>query len=246
MTFTRTAGTAPQGGIFVVPCPCRAKCPGLKPILLCCAVLGAKGLQFHRGGYRPKIADPSPQSAKDAAWFGMTRLLLGEEGIDVGEHGGAGPVLGTDDFAVDAAVAANDVCIGIHGGAIRKRDRFGRVAEGGEIDIVGVQEFLVNIRIFVHADAEDGAATRLDLLLELIQRGRFVNAGRAPSGPEIEQNDAATQIGKMSGLAVEGEREIMLGRAAQAGFAVTIVRMRERRHEGDDEGESHGGLDIAF
>lgn len=174
------------------------------------------------------------------------RLFLGEEGVEVGEHGGAGPVLGADDLAIDAAVATDDVGIGIHGGAVGEGDGLGRIAEGGEIDIVVLQEFLVNVRIFVDADAENGAATRLDLLLELVQCGRFVDAGRAPSGPEIEQNDAAAQVGKMSGFAVEREREIVFGRAAQAGFAVTIIGMRERRHKSDDEGESDASLDIAF
>ena len=52
------------------------------------------------------------------------RLLFVEEGIDVGGQVGAGPILGTDDFAVEAAAAGDDVSVGIHGRAVGEGNLF--------------------------------------------------------------------------------------------------------------------------
>jgi len=53
----------------------------------------------------------------------------------------------------------------------------------------------VGVLVIIHADAENGAAPRSDSLLQQVQGGRFVNTGRAPSGPEIQQHNFAAQIG---------------------------------------------------
>jgi len=89
-----------------------------------------------------------------------------DDGVEVGEHVGAGPVLGTDDFAVDAAVAVDDVGFGVHGGAVVERDLLGGVAVGGEADLVSAEKIVVGGLVVVNADAEDGGALGRDAALE--------------------------------------------------------------------------------
>jgi hypothetical protein len=123
-------------------------------------------------------------------------LLLGiEERVEVSGHVGAGPILWADDFAVDAAFPIDDVGVGIHRGSVLGRDFLRSVAVIGIKETVGGEELAIGIVVIVHADAENGAATRRNPLLQKIQGGRFVNAGRAPGGPEIQKYNFAAQIG---------------------------------------------------
>jgi hypothetical protein len=77
--------------------------------------------------------------------------------------------------------------------------------------------------VFVHADAENSAAERRDAALQLIQGLRFVNAGRAPGGPEIQKDDFAAKVRKVRGLAIEGKGEVLGRSSTQAGFALAII-----------------------
>ncbi len=86
------------------------------------------------------------------------KLLFVQKGIDVSGHFGAVPILGADDFAVEAAAAGDDVGVRIHGGAVGEGNLFGGVAIGGEGDVVSLQKIFVGLRVVVHADAEDRAA----------------------------------------------------------------------------------------
>ena len=117
------------------------------------------------------------------------RLLPAEERVEVGGYVRAGPILRTNDFAVDAAVAVDDVGVGKHGGAILEWNIARRITESGKTQVVSHAEFLVSIFVLINRDAENGAATRLDLTLELIERGRLIDAGRAPSRPKIQHYD---------------------------------------------------------
>src|ERR1700733_9914241 len=112
-------------------------------------------------------------------------LALEEEGLDVDGDVPGGPVLGADDFAFDAALAIDEIGFGEAGSAVIGCDCFGIVAEGGEDDAIIFEEGLVGLRVIVDGDAENDAAFRSDFGLELIERGSFVDAGRAPGGPEI-------------------------------------------------------------
>jgi hypothetical protein len=123
-------------------------------------------------------------------------VLLGiEERVDVRGHIGAGPILGADDFAIDATIAVYDVGVGIHRGSVLGRDFLRSVAVVGIEETVGGEELAIGFVVIIHADAEDGAATRRDSLLQQIQGGRFVDARRAPGGPEIQQHNFAAEIG---------------------------------------------------
>src|SRR5262250_448201 len=135
-----------------------------------------------------------PALTLDAFWLkietakvvGNKGLLAFQQGVEIGGHIGAGPVLGADDLAIDASVAVDDVRVGIHRRAVGQRDFPGCVAISRKGEIVSLAKIFVGGFIVVDADAEDGAAHRLDTTLQLIERRGFVDAWRAPSGPEIQ------------------------------------------------------------
>src|SRR5271155_5121679 len=126
-------------------------------------------------------------------WAGLLGI---DDGFEVGHHIGAGPILGADDFAVDAAVAIDDVGFRVHGGAVVEGDLLGGVTEGGEGEGGGFEEVVVGGGVVVHADADDGGAEWGDALLEGVEGGGFIDAGRAPGGPEIQQHDLAAEVGE--------------------------------------------------
>jgi hypothetical protein len=155
----------------------------------------------------------------------MTReLFLTQEGVEVGSDVGAGPVLRADDLAVDFAVARDDVGFGDHHGAVFGLNFLRWIAERRVIDGIGLEEVLIRGLVLVGADADDGTAARSDLLLQPVERGRFVNARRAPGGPEIEHDNVAAQLGEAARLAVGCELEIDFAAASEAGFALAVLR----------------------
>jgi hypothetical protein len=173
--------------------------------------------------------------------------LLGvEEGIEVLRHFGRGPILGTDDLAVNVAGAVNDIGIGVHAGAVIEGSLAGGIHGSGEGDVVSFKKVGIGGLVVIDADAENCAAARSDLLLQLNERGCFVNAGRAPSGPEIEHDDFAAEVREMRGLSVESECKILGRSAVEARFALTIVGMSEDREKAGNKDESDAGAEIAF
>jgi len=108
--------------------------------------------------------------------------------------------------------------------------------------VVSVEEIVVGLLVFVHADAEDGAAERRDAVLQLIEGLRFFHAGRAPSSPEIQEHDFAAKVGKMRGLAVERESKVFCGGSAQAGLTLAIVGAREQEEKSRNEGEHQASI----
>lgn len=173
-------------------------------------------------------------------------LLLFQEGIEVLRHFRAGPVLAANDFAVDVARAVDDVGVGEHRGAIIGGDLARGVARSGEAHVVSLQEIVIGGLVVVDADAKDRAAKRRDLLLQLIQRRRFVDARRAPGGPEIQHDDAASQVRKVRRLAIERESEILCGLAVEARFALAIVGMSEYSQKARDENEREASFEFSF
>jgi hypothetical protein len=67
---------------------------------------------------------------------GKNQLFVAEQSLEVGDHFGAGPILRADDFAIDAALAIDDVSFGVHRGAVGNCDLFRRVAICGEADVI--------------------------------------------------------------------------------------------------------------
>ena len=166
-----------------------------------------------------------------------TTLVLGEEGVEVGAHIGGVPFLGADDFAGDLAMAVHDVGLGNHGGTIREGDWGAAILSAG-ITVIGEGYGLVDdelgegVGILVGGYAEDETVAGLDVFVKAVQGRGFRNAGWAPTGPEIEDDDFSAQIGQMAGLAGQVKSEIFCGRTGERGFSLAIAR------HGEDDDES--------
>src|SRR5579872_1229968 len=142
--------------------------------------------EFERWDPPAKAAGGAPaETAKAKTKAKAEGLALEEEGLDVDGDVAGGPVLGADDFAFDAALAVDEIGFGEAGSAVIGCDGFGVVAESGEDDAIIFEEGLVGLRVIVDGDAENDAAFGSDFGLELIEGRSFVDAGRAPGGPEI-------------------------------------------------------------
>ena len=133
-------------------------------------------------------------------------------------------MLGADDFAGDFAVAVDDVGFGDHGGAVVVFDFFHcGVREGYETYLLIQEELFVGGMVVVDAYAQDHAIARGDVLFEVVEGGSFFDAGRAPAGPEIQDDDFAVEVGEAGGLAGEVEREVFGGLAGDGGFALAVA-----------------------
>ena len=110
---------------------------------------------------------------------------------------GVGPVGVAYDFASDDARAIDDVGFGpalcvveLCGGLIR-------IADGGEVDVMAGKKAAVGGRVLVDADRQDGEFGVVVLKLE--ERRHLLDAGRAPGGPEVEQDYTAAVAGQVNG-----------------------------------------------
>lgn len=69
-----------------------------------------------------------------------------------------------------------------------------------------LEEVLVDVGVFVHADGDDG-----DLGEDLLhgeEAGQLVDAGGAPGGPEVEDDDVASELTEVDGAGGVGDDEL--------------------------------------
>ncbi len=162
------------------------------------------------------------------SFVAVRRLILSEERVEIGAHIGGVPFLGADDFAGDFAVAVHDVCFRDHGCAIGESDG-GATVFGAGITVIGEGYGLVDdelgegVGVFVGSYAEDKAIAGLDVFVEAVQGRCLGDAGRAPTGPEIEHDHLSAQIRQMAGLAGQVESEILCGRTGDGCFSLPIA-----------------------
>ena len=149
---------------------------------------------------------------------------------------GAGRVLRGDELAAEDAARVDDVGLGELEGAVEAWDARGGVAQGEQVDAVVEQEAAVGSGVVVLADGEDGELR--EAVLKFHQAGQFLDAGKAPCGPEVEDDDAATKLGERDGAAAVGEGELG-GWGADAGGVVAAVAGGER--ERAEREEKNGG-----
>lgn len=147
--------------------------------------------------------------------------------VEVAEDFGAGPVLGGDEFSAEDALAIDDVGLGDLGGAVEGVDAGGGVADGEEVDVVLVEEALVGVGVFVHADGDDGDAGGFVLHGE--EAGELFNARGAPGGPEVEDDDLAAEFAEVDGAGGVGDDELGSG-AADAVGVVAAVAAGEKKY----------------
>jgi hypothetical protein len=92
------------------------------------------------------------------------------------------------------------------------------------------QEAGVGIGILVDADGQDGEIGAL--MVELDEGRHLLNAGGAPSGPEVHQDHLSTIAGQMHGGGAVGDGEVGGALAHLGGMGAAIAAGREgQRHE---------------
>lgn len=130
------------------------------------------------------------------------RLEAFEEADDLG----AGPFLCADEFAADDALAVDDVGLGPHLGMKELGGGLAGIADGDQIHVVTSNKARIGVGVFIDADGNDGNAGQL--VVEGEERGGFLNAGHAPGGPEVDEDDLTTVAGEMDGGGAVGEGEV--------------------------------------
>ena len=149
--------------------------------------------------------------------------------VEVVDDLGAGPVLGAYEFAADDALAVDDVGLGDLGGAVHGVDAGGGVADGEEIDLVLDEEALVDVGVFVLRDGDDGDLGKLALHGE--EAGEFLDAGGAPGGPEVEDDDVPAVAAEVGGLNAVGDDELGRGFAENGGMRAAVAAGGEQGGE---------------
>ena len=173
------------------------------------------------------------------AWSSRASILI-QKYVDRGHDLGRLPILWTDNFAGQAAIAIYQVGFRIHRSAIVFRDLLGGVAVRGEDDMVVLEEFFVSGAVLIHTHSEDKAASLSNVLLEPVQGLSLFEARRTPRGPKIHKHNFAVQVGKPRGPSFVLEGEVFGPTSGKAGFALAIRGGREdiQNRGGDHQREN--------
>ena len=166
----------------------------------------------------------------------MRPLLQGfEEAPDFG----IGPVLFADELAADYAFAVDYVGFRPHFGAEELGDGLVGIADSDQVHMTMVDEPLVLVLVLIDADGDHGQVG--PVVVELDQRWRFLNAGCAPGGPEIEHNHFAAIVGQVDGGASVGDGKVGRWGGELGGVGAAIAGGEQAERESDDEGEETRG-----
>ena len=155
------------------------------------------------------------------------------KGLEISADLGAGPVLGTDEFAADDALAVDDVGLGPLLGVIKPGGAVAGVADGDQVHVAVVEEAFVFVFILVDADGENGQIGAV--VVELDKPRHFLNAGGALRPPEVEQYDLSAVAGQMDGCGSVSDGEIG-GDPASLGWMGAAIAGGDEGHR-QEQGE---------
>ena len=155
--------------------------------------------------------------------------------FEVVDDVGVCPDLGSDELAAEDAVAVDDVGFGDLDGAVEGVDALVAVADGDEIDVVFGEEATVDGVVLIGADADDGDLG--ESVLEIEEAGQFFDAGCAPGGPEIEDDDFSVKAGEVEPLdaVTDGEERCGFFEALRVVAAVAAGGEREGQTQSGGE-----------
>ena len=117
---------------------------------------------------------------------------------------GLAPVNGADKFAPNHTIAVDDITFGNLESAVHICDRrdHARIASRAtfahreQIDVVIFEKLVISVGIVINADGQHGNVGSPKFLLQLHQRRHFINTGRAPGSPEIQDDDLSPELAK--------------------------------------------------
>ena len=150
----------------------------------------------------------------------------------------AGPVLRSHKLPPDDSLAVNDVgfrphvCLEECGCGL-----FG-IADSDEVYMTADKEILVFIRILVDAYADNRQVGQI--VVQLDERGQLDQAGRAPCGPEIEQDDVAAIAGKVHGGGAVGDGKVRRQPAGLRGERTPVAAGREGQGQENEKKQKTG------
>src|SRR5258708_32427662 len=110
-----------------------------------------------------------------------------------------------------------------------------------EVHALLAEEFFEGGRVLVGGDTKNDTVARFDVLLEPVERGRFLDAGRAPTGPEIEDDNFAAQIRQMAGFPGYFEHKIFFALSGDGGLPLSVAGQSEDDHDSHRNGQGAPG-----
>jgi len=133
--------------------------------------------------------------AEDDVDVGHRRMIAERrrlERLEVAEDLGIVPILRADEVAADIALAVDDEGLRPAGDGVLFGDGLLGIADGDEIEVMLQEEALVGRIALVDADGEDWEFRVR--VVELEERWGLFHAGRAPTSPEVEEDDFASVL----------------------------------------------------
>ncbi len=164
--------------------------------------------------------------------FSRGRRGLRGKFFEIGDEVRGGEVLRTDELAADDALLVDDVGFGEAEAAVEGVGLLVLVEDGEHGDVALCDVGLVLAVVFVAGDAND--LNLGELLLQGDERWHLLDAGGAPAGPEVENDDLAAIVGEVDGVLPVGDGEDGGGVAELAGAGVAIAAGGEEAGQGGE------------
>src|SRR3569833_1091911 len=157
---------------------------------------------------------------------------VSEHGFDKLHHLRRIPGLGRDELLDHLAVLVNQIAFRILDGAVGEIDFLVGIARGLVRERKALQEVLIRVLVFIDADAEHYQSYGRELAGHLDARGNFVEAGDAPGGPEIQEQQLAAEIARgVSAAGIGSDGEIGSGVAGvHDDFVKRVIKGAAKRH----------------
>jgi hypothetical protein len=117
--------------------------------------------------------------------------------VEIADNLGAGPLLGAHELAANDSLAVNDIGFRPHIRVKEIRRRLRGIADSDQVDVMANDKGRVGGGIVVDADGKNDEIGILMMKRE--ERRQFLDARRAPAGPEVEQDNLAAIAGQVNG-----------------------------------------------
>lgn len=205
------------------------------------------------------MARRRPPTAIRARAAGQRGSARGRAGVDVGvtetgfrkreaklevlqvvEHLGVSPIHRADDFAADDTLAVDDVAFRWAVGAESVAGMICDVIDGGDAPEIVIDKILaIGGLVGLEGDGEDDDVGHV--FLELDEGWKLLEAGAAPTGPEIKDNDFAAVLSEADGLRTVVDDDVR-GAISDGAGTGRAVAGREHRAESAEHSDPQDGM----
>jgi hypothetical protein len=156
---------------------------------------------------------------------------------------GLAPLHRADKLPANDPVAIDDVGFRPLESAVEVAGFLVRITYGWEVYLVVFQELMVGIAVNVHTNSQDSYAFVFEALLQLHQRGHFLDTRRAPRSPEVEEYDLPVEVAQGDLAVGVLDRELGSGGADSRwpGAAIAAGQQNDK-DDGENRGASHKAI----